>query len=113
MVLPATIGKHRWPAKTASLQVTEICRDGFDLCLGQVMRDRLHDGGVVRLGLVLSSFFFPVRQFAVDIVMELSCQPRKRIGAFGVGSVAGCAWRNLSAGNAFFVDFFPRSHELL
>src|ERR1700694_2247400 len=91
-----------WWAETEALQIAEIRRDGFNLCFGQVMRDRLHDGGVVRLGLVLTSFFFPVRQFAVDVVMELACQTRKCIGAFGVRPVTGSAWRNLGAGNAFF-----------
>ena len=47
--------------ETMSLQITEIRRHGFNLCLGQIMRDRLHDGGVVWLGLVLASFLLPVR----------------------------------------------------
>ena len=76
-------------AETASLQITEIRCDGLDLCFGQVMRDRLHDGGVVRLCLVLTSFFFPVRQFAVDVAMELACQTRKCIGALSVRPVTG------------------------
>src|ERR1700686_3787224 len=77
------------------------------------MRDRLHDGGVIRPCLVLTSFFFPVRQLAVDVVMELSCQTRKCVGALGDRPVTGSAWGNLGAGYTFFVDFFPRGHELL
>src|SRR5258708_1021400 len=101
------------PAETASLQITEIRRDGFNLRFSQVMRNRLHDGGVVRLGLVLTSFLFPVRQFPVDVVMELPCQTRKCVGAFGILPVTGSAWRNLSTGNAFFIDFLPRGHQFL
>src|SRR6202165_6359127 len=102
-----------WWAETESFQITEIRRDGFNLCFGQVMRDRLHDGGVVGLGLVLTSFFFPVRQFPVDVVMELPCQTRKCVGAFGFRSVTGSAWGNLSTGNALFIDFLPRGHQFL
>src|SRR6266849_2402973 len=101
------------PPQTASLQIAEVRRDGFNLCFGQIMRDRLHDRGVVRLCLVLTSFFFPVRQFPVDVVMELTCQTRKCVGAFSILPVTGSAWRNLSTGNAVFVDFLPRGYELL
>src|SRR5260370_2364229 len=102
-----------WPTQRKSFQITEIGCDSVDVGFGQVMRDWLHDGGIVRLGFVLTSFFLPVCQFPVDVVMELSCQPRKCVSAFGVRSVTGSAWRNLRTGNAIFIDFLPFGHELL
>ena len=89
--------RRRGSKRKTLLQITEIRRDGLNLCFGQVMRDRPHDGGVVRLGLVLTSFFVPVRQFPEDVVMELARQTRKCVGAFGIRPVTGSAWRNLGA----------------
>ena len=89
----------------ASLQITEIGRDSFDLCFGQIVRDRRHDRRVVRLGLILTPLLVPVRQFPDDVVMELSCQTRKRIGTLGFRSVTGSAWRNLGAGNCLLRRF--------
>src|ERR1700730_19287988 len=99
-----------WPAETKSFQITEIRRDGLNLSFGQVMRDRLHDGGVVRLCLVLTSFFFPVRQFPVDVVMELPSQTRKCVGAFGFWRVTRSAGRSLRAWKAGFIHLFACGH---
>src|SRR5665213_3168667 len=55
----------------------------------------------------------PVQQFPRDIVIELPCQARKGVGAFGFGSVTGSAWRHLGAGNAFLVEFFSFGDEIL
>src|ERR1700719_2680040 len=98
-------------AELKSFQKTEKGRDRFDLGFGQVMRDRLHDRGAVRLGLILTPLLFPIGQFFFDVVIELTCQAWKYLGALGFRPVTGGAWRDLGAGNAVFIDFFPRSHE--
>src|SRR5487761_2395958 len=51
-------------------EIAEIGRDRLDLRFGQIMRDRPHDGRVVRLGLVLASFLVPVCQLLEDVVIE-------------------------------------------
>src|SRR5579864_4383501 len=101
------------PAGRLSVQIAQISRDGLDLRVTQIMRDRLHDGGVVRLGLILAPLLVPVRQLSIDVVVELARQTGKRVGASGIRSVTRCAWRYLGAGNALLIDFFPVGHELL
>src|SRR5665647_3981985 len=101
------------PAATESFQIAEIRRDGLDLCFGEVMRDRSHDRRVVRVGLILTPLLVPARQLPEDVVMELTRQTGKRVGALGIGPVTGRAWRNLGAGDSFFVDFFAGGHEFL
>src|SRR6476620_3953024 len=100
-------------AEIESIQITEIRRDGFNLRFGQVVRDRLHDSRVVRLCRILTALLAPVQQLLPDVVMELACQTRKCVGAFGVWPVPGSAGGNLSTGNRVFIDVFPGGHELL
>src|ERR1035437_3880702 len=108
-----SIVSHFLAVAWRSLQIADIGRDGSDLRLGKLMRNRLHDGRSVRISLVLTPFLVPARQLPEDVVMKLTCQTGKRVGSLGVRPVTGSAWRNLGAGNAFFVDFFPSGHELL
>src|SRR5271167_2503146 len=68
------------------------------------MRDGLHDGGVVRIALVLAALLVPVRQLLVDVVVKLSRQTRERITALGVIAVTGGAGWNVGFRNAFKVD---------
>lgn len=69
-------------AEAELFQVTEICRDGSNLCFSQAMRDWLHDGGIVGFaGSILTPLFAPVKQFLRDVVIKLTCQTRKRVGS--------------------------------
>src|SRR5579872_2015379 len=70
--------------KRRSLDCREITRHRADLCVRQAMRDGLHDGGVVRIALVLAALLVPVRQLLMDVVVKLSCQTRKCVAALGV-----------------------------
>ena len=94
-----------------SLKIADIGSDGFDLRLGKLMGYRLHDRGGVGLRRILAPLLVPARQFPEDVVMELTRQTGKRVGSLGIRSVTGSARRNVSAGNAFIVDFLPRGCE--
>ena len=102
-----SIVSHFLAVAWRSLQIADIGRDGSDLRLGKLMGNRLHDGRSVRISLVLTPLLVPVRQLPEDVVMKLARQTGKRVGSLGIRPVTGSAWRNLGAGNAFFVDFFP------
>ncbi len=55
------------------LQIIEIGRDGCNLCLGQAVRDRLHDGRrFVRDCRVLTPLSLPVCQFLKNVIMHLT-----------------------------------------
>jgi len=62
-----------WTKRKELLQGTEIGRDGFDLRLGQAMRDWLHDGDVSGFIRILTPLFAPIRQFPYDVGIELTC----------------------------------------
>src|SRR5271157_639902 len=102
-----------WTNWQGSLQVTEIGRDRFDLGLVQAMRNRLHNGGGIRLSGILTPLLAPVRQFLEDIVRELTCQTRKLPVAFCLLAVTRSARRNIGIGDSFFEDLFSRGHEVL
>src|ERR1700694_982102 len=98
------IASARHDPARGSFQIAEIGRDRLDLRFGQIMRDRSHDGRCVRFVLVLASLLFPVGEFPEHVIMELSCQTRKGVAAFGVVPVTGSTWRNLGLGNSFLID---------
>jgi cytochrome c553 len=84
--------------------MAEIGRDRLDLRFGQVMRDRPHDGRCVRFVLVLAPLVVRVCQLPEHVVIELSCQTRKGVAAFGVVPVTGSAWRNIGFRDSFLID---------
>src|ERR1700732_4711110 len=94
------------------LQITEICRDSPHLGFAQIMRNWPHDGRRVRLGFVLAALLVPICQLPEHVVMELSCEPRKCIGAFGVWPVTRSTWRNLGLWHSLFIDLLALSHVL-
>src|SRR5450756_1815508 len=114
MARPDTIDfKTLGPAAAKSLQGADIGRDSPDLCLGQLVRNWLHDRRGVGVVLVLAPLLVPVRQFPEDVVMKLTRQAGKCVGSLGVRPVTGSARRNISAGNSLFIDFLSCRFELL
>src|ERR1700738_1926526 len=105
-----------WPPSAViprmSFQKVEIGCNGLDLGFAQVMRNWPHDGRRVRLGFVLAALLVPICQLPEHVVMELSCEPRKCIGAFGVWPVTRSTWRNLGLGHSLFVELLALSHVL-
>jgi hypothetical protein len=95
----------------ALIQIAEISRDSLDLRFSQAVRNRFHDGGGVRIGRILAPLLAPIHQFPQDVVVELTCQTRKRSVAFGLRTVARRAWGNVGARNALLIDFFPCGDE--
>ena len=55
-----------------SFYVVEVCCDGLDLLLIQVVRDRRHNGRSVRVRWILAPFFGPIGQFVEDVVAQLA-----------------------------------------
>src|ERR1700686_4926909 len=76
------------------------------------MRNRPHDGRCIRFVLVLAALLVPVCQLPEHVVMELSCQARECIGAFGVRLMTRSTWRNLSLRDSFLIDLLALRHAL-
>src|SRR5260370_33162668 len=69
------------------------------------------DCGVVRVRGSLTAVLAPGQQLLCHVVMELTCQTRKCVGALGILPVTGSAWRNLGARDSLFIDFLALRHE--
>ena len=93
--------------------MVEIGCDGFDLLVGQVVRNRLHYRRGVRFCRILATLFVPVLQFVEDVVRELTGQTRKLSLAYGSGAVTGGARGDVGAGQSVVVDFFSRGNEFI
>ena len=94
-----------------SLQLADIGGDGLDLRRCQIVGDGLHDRRGVGIGLVLAALLFPVGQLSVNLVMQLTREPRKSISTLSVRPMTGSAGRDVGAGNAFFVDLLSVRRE--
>src|SRR5208337_1168365 len=95
------------------LQIIEIGGEGCNLCLGQGVRNWLHDSRCIRFFPILTALVAPVEQFTLDVLIELACQTGERSVPFRFWTVTGSTWRNIGIGNALFIDLLPPGHEFL
>src|SRR5579864_106865 len=93
-----------------SVERRQISGHRADLCIRQIMRDGLHDRGVVRIALVLAAFLVPVRQLLVEVVVKLSRQARKCVAPLGVIAVTGGTGRHVGFLDAFEKDLLSLVH---
>lgn len=100
--------RRAWPRllrlAKKSLDRAQIRGHRPDLRVRQTVSDGLHDGGVVRIVLVLAALLVPVRQLIVDVVVKLSRQTRECVAALSVIAVTGRAGWNVGFRNALKID---------
>src|SRR5665213_1938612 len=95
------------------LQGANICCNGCDLRLIQVVCSRRHNGGYVSFLQASTSFLAPIRQRFDGVRKELTCQTRNFLMTFSFRPMTGGACRDIRFGYSVVEYWLALCHEVL